>query len=80
MNHILTLLIFIPVLFGILLLLLPASVRNSYKYIALAATLIQLVLSGWLYFNFKTGTSFSGINHESQYQFSEKASWISLNL
>ncbi len=80
MNHILTLLIFTPVLFGVLLLLLPDSVRNSFKYITLSATIIQLVLSGWLYFNFKTGASFSGINHESQYQFAEKASWISLNL
>ena len=80
MGHILTLLIFIPVLFGVLLLLLPASVRDSYKYLALAATIIQLVLSGWLYFHFQTGASFSGINHVNQYQFAEKASWISLNL
>jgi NADH-quinone oxidoreductase subunit M len=80
MNHILTLLIFTPLLFGVVLLLLPVSLRNSYKYIALAATLVQLFLSGWMYFHFQTGASFTGINHEAQYQFAEKASWISLNL
>lgn len=80
MDHILTLLIFTPVLFGILLLSLPGSMRNSFKYFALSATIIQLVLSGWLYFHFQTGASFSGINHAGQYQFAEKASWISLNL
>ncbi|MGI4806280.1 MAG: complex I subunit 4 family protein [Janthinobacterium lividum] len=80
MNHILTLLIFTPILFGILLLLLPNSMRNSFKYLALAATIVQLVLSGWLYFHFQTGASFSGVNHAEQYQFAEKANWISLNL
>ena len=80
MNHILTLLIFTPLLFGVMLLLLPVSLRNSFKYIALAATMVQVVLSGWLYFHFQTGASFSGINHEAQYQFAEKVSWISLSL
>ncbi len=78
--HILSLLIFTPLLFGVLLLLLPSFLRNSFKYVALAATLVQVVLSGWMYFQFKTGASFTGINHADQYQFVEKASWISLNL
>ncbi len=80
MDHILTLLIFTPLLFGVILLLLPVSLRNSFKYVALAATLVQVVLSGWLYFHFQTGASFSGINHAEQYQFAEKVSWISLSL
>ncbi|RYE19295.1 MAG: NADH-quinone oxidoreductase subunit M, partial [Sphingobacteriaceae bacterium] len=80
MNHILTLLIFTPLVFGIVLLLLPFSLRNSFKYLALTATLVQVGLSGWLYFHFQTGASFTGINQETQYQFAEKVSWISLNL
>jgi len=80
MDHILSLLIFTPLLFGVLLLLLPVSLRNSSKYVALAATLVQVILSGWLYCHFQTGASFAGINHAGQYQFAEKASWISLNL
>ncbi len=80
MDHILTLLIFTPLLFGAILLLLPVSLRNSFKYTVLAATLVQVFLSGWLYFHFQTGASFSGINHINQYQFAEKANWISLSL
>ncbi len=80
MNHILTLLIFTPLLFGAVLLLLPVSLRNSFKYLALTATLVQVFLSGWLYLHFQTGASFSGINYTDQYQFAEKASWINLNL
>ncbi|RYZ99097.1 MAG: NADH-quinone oxidoreductase subunit M, partial [Sphingobacteriaceae bacterium] len=78
--NILTLLIFIPVLFGVLILLLPSSWRGSFKYITLLATLIQLGLSIWLYLNFKTGANFGGINHEEQFQFVQKIPWISLDL
>ena len=53
-NYILTLLIFLPVLGAILML--PASkyikVPNIVKYIALATTGLQILLSGWLYMNF----------------------------
>jgi len=78
--NILTLLIFTPVLFGIVIMLLPSSVRASYKYITLLATLVQLGFSIWLYLNFKTGEAFAGINHEEQFQFVQKLPWISLNL
>ncbi len=78
--NILTLLIFIPVLFGIIIMVLPSNMRNSFKYITLAATLIQLCISIWMYLNFKTGANFGGINHEEQFQFVQKLPWISLNL
>ena len=78
--NILTLLIFIPALFGLLILALPASLKQSFKYITLAATLIQLGLSIWLYINFKSGAAFGGINQESQFQFVQKLPWISLDL
>ncbi|MCS3733673.1 complex I subunit 4 family protein [Mucilaginibacter dorajii] len=78
--NILTLLIFIPVLFGIVIMVLPSRMRNSFKYITLLATLIQLGISIWMYLNFKTGANFAGINHEDQFQFVQKLPWISLNL
>jgi NADH-quinone oxidoreductase subunit M len=78
--NILTLLIFIPALFGLLILLLPAAWRQSFKYVTLAATLIQLGLSIYLYLNFKTGTPYGGISQEGQFQFVQKLPWISLNL
>jgi NADH-quinone oxidoreductase subunit M len=78
--NILTLLIFSPILFGLLILVLPTELRNIFKHITLLATLVQLGISIWLYLNFKTGAAFAGINHESQYQFVEKLHWIGLNL
>jgi NADH-quinone oxidoreductase subunit M len=78
--NILTLLIFSPILFGIIILLLPASLRNIFKHLTLLATLVQLALSIWLYISFKNGPAYAGINHEGQYQFVEKLHWIGLNL
>ena len=76
----LTLLIFLPILFGFIIVLLPSSMRATYKYITLLATLLQLGISIWLYLNFKTGAGFAGIDHEAQFQFMQKIPWINLNL
>ncbi|MGV8880249.1 MAG: complex I subunit 4 family protein [Sphingobacteriaceae bacterium] len=78
--NLLSLLIFTPLLFGLLILILPASWRNSYKYVALAATVIQLGISAWLYFHFESGPQYAGITQEGQFQYVEKLHWISLNL
>src|ERR1700710_396632 len=78
--NILTLLIFTPVLFGLIILLLPSSMRASFKYITLLATLLQLGFRIWMYLNFKTGATFAGINHEEQFQFVQKLPWIHLDL
>lgn len=78
--NILTLLIFIPVLFGFIIALIPSEWRSSFKYITLLATLIQLGLSIWIYCNFKTGVSFGGVNHEEQFQFIQKLPWVNLDL
>jgi len=78
--NILTLLIFSPILFGIIILMLPTGYRNIFRYLTLFATLLQLGLSIWLYLNFKTGAGFAGVANESQYQFVEKLHWIGLNL
>lgn len=78
--NILTLLIFTPMLFGLIILALPSSWRVSFKYITLFATLVQLLLSVLLYLNFKTGPSFTGINQIDRYQFVQKLPWISLDL
>lgn len=76
----LSLLIFTPLIFGLLILVLPSSWRNSYKYVALAATFVQLLISAWLYFHFQTGSDYAGVYQESQFQHVEKLNWISLNL
>lgn len=79
MNQ-LTLLIFIPLLFGLVIALLPSTTRNSFKYITLAATLVQLCLSVGLYLDFKTGAGFAGVATEGQFQFVQKLPWINVNL
>src|ERR1700712_3173233 len=78
--NILSLLIFTPLLFGLLIILLPSAWRAGYKYIALLATLVQLGISVWMYLHFKTGAGYGGINNEGQFQFMQKLPWIDLNL
>src|SRR6195952_374281 len=78
--NILSLLIFTPLLFGLLIILLPSAWRAGYKYIALLATLVQLGISVWMYLHFKTGAGYGGINNEGQFQYVQKLPWIDLNL
>ena len=78
--NILTLLIFTPILFGFIIVLLPSSLRASFKYITLLATILQLAMCVWMYLNFKTGAAYAGVDHESQFQFVQKLPWINLNL
>src|SRR6201996_3425797 len=78
--NILSLLIFTPLLFGLLIILLPSAWRTSFKYITLLATLIQLGISIWMYLHFKTGAEYAGVNNESTFQFMQKIPWINLNL
>ncbi|QQL48469.1 complex I subunit 4 family protein [Mucilaginibacter ginkgonis] len=78
--HLLTLLIFIPLVAGLLIALLPSSLRSSFKYITLMTAIAQLVISIVLYLQFKTGAGTGGINAESQFQFVHKLPWINLDL
>ncbi len=78
--NILTLLIFIPLLFAIIIALMPSAWRGSFKYLTLLVTLIQLGISIWIYCHFKTGAQFAGVNNESQFQFVQKLPWINLDL
>jgi NADH-quinone oxidoreductase subunit M len=78
--NILTLLIFVPILFALIIWVMPSAWRGSFKYLALAATLVQLGMAVWMYLHFKTGADFAGISHENQYQFLQKLPWINLNM
>lgn len=74
----LSLLIFLPLVASALILVLPSIWRQSYKFIALAFTVIQLFLSAWLYGQFDS--SLNGINHLQGFQFIEQLPWIRLDL
>jgi NADH-quinone oxidoreductase subunit M len=78
--NLLTLLIFVPILFALIIWVMPSAWRGSFKYLALAATLVQLGLSIVMYVHFKTGAANAGISQEAQYQFVQKLPWINLNL
>ncbi|MEJ6979173.1 NADH-quinone oxidoreductase subunit M [Pedobacter sp. P351] len=75
----LSLLIFLPLLAGLLILMLPPSWQERYKYIALSACVIQVIISAFIYLNFD-GSVFSGIDTQSKYQLVERLPWINLNL
>lgn len=74
----LSLLIFLPLIATFFILLLPKTQSTWYKIIALAFTIVQLALSGWMYFQFDN--SQIGVNEESAFQYVEKLSWIRLDL
>ncbi len=75
----LSLLIFLPLVAGILILLLPSAWQQRYKYVALGAIVVQLVISTYIYFKFD-GAVYSGIAEQSKYQLVERLPWIHLNL
>ena len=76
---ILSILIFLPLIFGAIILMLPKSLSIYFKYITVAVSLIQLLIASWLYFEFKTSEAFAGVNQLSQYQWVEKLDWIRLD-
>jgi NADH-quinone oxidoreductase subunit M len=78
MVPLLSILIFLPLLSAALILLLPKHWRNSYKYIALITTILQLILSAGMYQLFHVKGA--GISVERLYQFQEKLPWIRLDL
>lgn len=68
----LSLLIFIPLLGSLLVVLLPASLKTSYKWITLAVCVLELLVGGAVYAAFDA--TMAG------YQLLERADWISLSL
>src|SRR6202166_4716671 len=68
MSHVLTLITFIPIAGMALILALPDSMKNVYKWIAVAATVPQLAIALYLYEHFDTTTT--------AIQFAERYAWI----
>ncbi|WP_342663612.1 NADH-quinone oxidoreductase subunit M [Olivibacter sitiensis] len=74
----LTLLVFIPLIAAALVLFIPQSLSNAYKYIALVASLVQLVLAIYVYVSFDG--ALAGVADPASYQFVEKLPWIRMDL
>ncbi|MCV9387273.1 complex I subunit 4 family protein [Reichenbachiella ulvae] len=77
LDHILSWLIFVPLLAAGIMLFVPRDKAQLFKIIALAATAVELVLSLVLLAGFDKGLEGYGA---SSLQFSEKMDWISLNI
>jgi NADH-quinone oxidoreductase subunit M len=65
---ILSVIVLTPIIAGMIILLVPSDRKNIVRYIALAAATIDLLLSGWVYFNYSIVTA--------GYQFVEKFNWL----
>ncbi|WP_257669164.1 complex I subunit 4 family protein [Parapedobacter tibetensis] len=76
--HLLSILIFMPLVAALLMFLVPSSKKGVYKYIALLIGALQLLLSGGMYHLFHVKGA--GITQERLYQFSEHLPWIRLDM
>jgi NADH-quinone oxidoreductase subunit M len=65
---VLSLIVFTPIIAGLLLLLIPSERKSEIRVAALAASLIALVLSIWVYFSYDTSAG--------GYQFIERYDWL----
>jgi NADH-quinone oxidoreductase subunit M len=65
---ILSVIVFTPIIAGVLMLFIPAERKTETKVTALAAAIIALLLSVWVYFSYNVGAG--------GYQFIEKYSWL----
>lgn len=81
-SHLISLLIFAPLISVVLILLIPKSKSPYYKYVTLFTTVFQLVVSLFILkgYDYKGEESPKGVNAESGFQFVERLDWIDLNL
>lgn len=75
----LSILIFLPLIAGLLVLIIPSRWQGNYKYIALGAIAVQLILSAYIYLHFN-GNTYSGGLSADKFQWVEKLPWIHINL
>ncbi|AHM62188.1 proton-translocating NADH-quinone oxidoreductase subunit M [Flammeovirgaceae bacterium 311] len=80
-EHLLSLLIFVPLLAALVLLLIPARLSDAGRWVALIATAIQILLAVALWAGFRSGAGApAGVFSPQGYQFVEKLEWFSLPL
>jgi NADH-quinone oxidoreductase subunit M len=77
-QHLLSLLIFLPLAASVFLLFIPEEKVTYFKTTTLTVNLIQLILAICLFFNFNP--LLNGVNEQKGFQFVERADWISLKM
>ena len=82
--YLLSIILFTPLLAGLILLLLPSRLNRAGHWLALGATLLQLLFASLVWAGFDAGPAAAGSGNEafflSGFQFVEQAEWFSLNL
>lgn len=71
-------LIFLPLLAGVLILVMPSAWQSRFKYVALGTIVIQIVLSAFMYMNFNA--DLAGVSDQNKFQLVERLPWISIDL
>lgn len=80
-SHLLSFIIFIPLVAVVVLLILPDRLRKWNRVITLITVLVQLALAIQLYSAYQKGESApTGINNADNFQFVERTDWIDLDL
>ncbi|MTI32236.1 complex I subunit 4 family protein [Xanthovirga aplysinae] len=80
-QHLLSLIIFLPLVGALGLLFVPHHKEKVFKYTTLCITFFQVVLAGLIYQAFEFGSGIlKGVNVEKEFQLIEKADWISIDL
>ena len=70
---------FIPLLFALAILVLPKKFKQSFKFLTLGASVVQLVLLTVLLADYSTKSTNLPFS-EDAYQFIEKVNWINFSL
>lgn len=79
-NHLLTLIVFAPLVMAGVLLLVPAKHIGFFKWGALLGSVGSLLAALFVFHLYDNRTGVTGIDNLSTYQFVEKMDWISLDL
>lgn len=80
-SHLLSFIIFTPLVAAVVLLFLPDRMRKWNRVITLIAVIVQLLLAVQLYNVYQKGESApAGINSVENFQLVERTDWIDLNL
>ncbi len=80
-NHLLTFIIFVPVVVAALLLCIPGRFKPVFKIATITATAIQLLLAILIFQSFNTSPAVSSaIQPGFVFQYVEKLDWINLDL
>lgn len=78
--NLLSTLIFLPLTAALLILILPSRFQQRFKYITLGVSLIQFIVSTFIYLSFNSSSGAAGVNVVNQFQLIEKLPWIRLDL